>query len=252
MDWNPGDQVLHPRRPDWGRGIVQPGMAHTRVNVSFANAGMKVIDLKIVQLMAWTASEDLRDSASSAGDRKTLKLMKPNRLLAPKVFNSEFVFEYPPAWRQFFDEGSLVQDWFKAYPDVFSEDEYEYALDNSNKKRLFYQWLGAALVKEQFKFPSLVNWAAPFIERAQKKVKELLGEEKYDLLKSEKPVYWRDAPELMVYRLDGSKVSLILLHEEGKKLDMKRLEGVVKLKEILGLDVFCIRLRAKEHVHILQ
>jgi hypothetical protein len=252
MDWNPGDQVLHPRRPDWGRGIIQPGAAQTRVNVSFANAGMKVIDLKIVELLAWSASDDLRNSAAATGERKILKLMKPNRLLAPKVFNSEFVFEYPPAWRQFFDEGSLIQDWFRAYPDVFTEEEYEYALDNSNKKRLFHQWLGAALVKEQFKFPSLINWAAPFLENTQKKVKHLLGDERMELIRKEKPVYWRDAPELMVYRVDGSKVSLILLHIEGTKIDIKRLEGVVNIRKLIDIDVFCIRLRAKDHVHILH
>jgi hypothetical protein len=48
-EFEPGDYVRHPKKPDWGLGQVQTAIG-TRVTVMFENAGKVVVDTSIVVL----------------------------------------------------------------------------------------------------------------------------------------------------------------------------------------------------------
>jgi Protein of unknown function (DUF3553) len=48
-EFEPGDYVRHPKKPDWGLGQVQTAIG-TRVTVMFENAGKVVMDTGIVVL----------------------------------------------------------------------------------------------------------------------------------------------------------------------------------------------------------
>jgi len=48
-DYEPGQRVRHPQRPDWGMGQVQ-SVTGTRVTVNFENAGKVLINAALVVL----------------------------------------------------------------------------------------------------------------------------------------------------------------------------------------------------------
>jgi hypothetical protein len=48
-EFEPGDYVRHPKKPEWGLGQVQTAIG-TRVTVMFENAGKVVMDTSIVVL----------------------------------------------------------------------------------------------------------------------------------------------------------------------------------------------------------
>ena len=48
-DYEPGQRVRHPQRPDWGDGQVQ-SVAGQRVTVNFENAGKLLINAAVVAL----------------------------------------------------------------------------------------------------------------------------------------------------------------------------------------------------------
>jgi hypothetical protein len=48
-EFEPGDYVRHPKKPDWGLGQVQTAIG-PRVTVMFENAGKIVVDTDIVVL----------------------------------------------------------------------------------------------------------------------------------------------------------------------------------------------------------
>ncbi|GBQ31668.1 hypothetical protein AA13594_2145 [Gluconacetobacter azotocaptans DSM 13594] len=45
----PGQSVIHPDHPEWGRGQVQSAVAH-RVTVNFENQGKVLIDASVITL----------------------------------------------------------------------------------------------------------------------------------------------------------------------------------------------------------
>ena len=48
-DYEPGQRVQHPQRPEWGLGQVQ-SVTGTRVTVNFENAGKVLINAAVVAL----------------------------------------------------------------------------------------------------------------------------------------------------------------------------------------------------------
>ena len=44
-----GDFVVHPGRPDWGKGQVQ-SVIGSRITVNFENSGKKLINAKLINL----------------------------------------------------------------------------------------------------------------------------------------------------------------------------------------------------------
>jgi hypothetical protein len=50
-EWEPGQYVSHPARPDWGIGLVQSAVGH-RVTVMFEHAGKVMVDTNNVTLRA--------------------------------------------------------------------------------------------------------------------------------------------------------------------------------------------------------
>ncbi|MBU6397450.1 MAG: DUF3553 domain-containing protein [Rhodospirillales bacterium] len=48
-DYEPGQYVRHPQRPDWGLGQVQSAVGH-RVTVNFEHAGKVLVDTRLVTL----------------------------------------------------------------------------------------------------------------------------------------------------------------------------------------------------------
>lgn len=49
MDYEPGQRVRHPGRPDWGLGQVQSVVGH-RVTVNFEEAGKVLVNVAVVAL----------------------------------------------------------------------------------------------------------------------------------------------------------------------------------------------------------
>ncbi len=48
-EYEPGQYVRHPQKPEWGLGQVQTAIGH-RVTVMFENAGKVLIDTSVVRL----------------------------------------------------------------------------------------------------------------------------------------------------------------------------------------------------------
>jgi len=57
QNWEPGDLVRHPDRPDWGLGQVQSAIAD-RITVNFEHAGKVVILSSVVALSAVDPSDE--------------------------------------------------------------------------------------------------------------------------------------------------------------------------------------------------
>ena len=49
IDYAPGAIVVHPDRPDWGRGQVQSAIG-SRVTVNFEHAGKQLVNVSVVPL----------------------------------------------------------------------------------------------------------------------------------------------------------------------------------------------------------
>ena len=66
-----GDEVVHPRRPEWGRGVVRSAVVvrhedgSQRLEVQFANAGRKTVNTAVAPLLPAGAATST--SAASAG-----------------------------------------------------------------------------------------------------------------------------------------------------------------------------------------
>jgi len=50
LDYEPGDKVINPNNKEWGIGQVQT-IINGKVTVNFENAGKKVINTNIIQLI---------------------------------------------------------------------------------------------------------------------------------------------------------------------------------------------------------
>ena len=71
-----GDVVIHPKRPEWGRGVVarvetisQDGRPAQRLHVRFANEGLKVINTGIAPVMPADEGAGMADSGMNAAGR---------------------------------------------------------------------------------------------------------------------------------------------------------------------------------------
>lgn len=49
MEYEPGQRVRHPARPDWGLGQVQSVVGH-RVTVNFEEAGKVLVNVAVIAL----------------------------------------------------------------------------------------------------------------------------------------------------------------------------------------------------------
>ena len=67
----------------------------------------------------------------------------------------ELTFLFDPGRRANFADGSLVDEWHEAYPDMFDKDDYRLA--RSQPGNHFFEWLAAVLLRESTGYCSLVE-----------------------------------------------------------------------------------------------
>jgi hypothetical protein len=67
----------------------------------------------------------------------------------------ELTFVFDPVRRARFADGSLVDQWYEAYGDMFDDDDYRLA--RSQPGNHFFEWLTAVLLRESTGYYSLVE-----------------------------------------------------------------------------------------------
>lgn len=246
--WKAGDFVIHPRRQEWGRGVVQPNSISPKFKIIFETAGLKTIDTSLVALRAWDAN---LDQVAKTGEQRKTRLKPARTPKYPQYFNREWEFEYITAWKKFWKEGGMPRDWADQYPQLFLDQDLQSALeqDGSGKPGVFYAWLGSILVWEQFHFPSQMAWARPHLRKRRDQIMGTAQNQKFETLLNEHE--WSAFPQNMVFRQDFSKFSLVLVVEDEKPIADKRLQAVRKVRQILGVEVDLVRVRSEKFQHIM-
>ncbi len=67
----------------------------------------------------------------------------------------ELTFLFDPGRRANFADGSLVDEWYEAYRDMFDKDDYRLA--RSQPGNHFFEWLAAVLLRESTGYYSLIE-----------------------------------------------------------------------------------------------
>lgn len=245
--WSVGSEVLHPRRPEWGKGRVQAAVGPQKYRILFESAGLKTLDVALVPLRAWNAE---LDHVARTGEKRKVRMKSARQRVYPTSFPREWEFEYISAWRKFWLDGGLPREWADAYPMLFLDQDLQNALDEQGggKKGHFYAWLGAMLVWEQFHFPAQMAWALPSGQAAQRRA-QILGSHALALESLLKKFPWLDFPQLLIFKEDFSKFSFVLIVEDSAKILPAKLQTVKELTQ-MGFEVDLIRVRPEKFQHI--
>lgn len=247
QNWNIGDQVMHPRRLEWGCGVVQAGSLAPKFKIIFATAGLKTIDTSIVPLRAYVAGVD---QVAKTGEERKNRMKSARTPKYPNLFNREWEFETVTAWKKFWLEGGMVHEWADKYPMLFLENDRLAAFekDGRGKAGFYLPWLAAILVWERFHYGSQLAWARPHFAKRRL---QIMGSKAKDFEALGEAYAWTDFPQIMIFLEDFSKCSAVMIAEDSKPLSVGRMAAVKALRKI-GLEVDLIRVRNEQFTHILS
>lgn len=246
QDWKVGDQVMHPRRLEWGMGTVQPGSLAPKFKIIFATAGLKTIDTSLVPLRAFQIQIDQK---AKGGESRKSRLKPVSTPREARLFHKEWSFEYISAWKKFWKEGGQVHEWAEQYPLIFMEKDRlaAFEADGRGKASQFLPWMASILVWESFHLPSQMAWARPHLEKRRAQLMGPKAEAFENLLKEHA---WQNFPQLLVFLEDFSKCTAVYLSEDQQKITKEKAAAILALKKI-GIEVDWIRVKPEHFVHIL-
>lgn len=67
----------------------------------------------------------------------------------------KLTFPFHPSQRARFADGSLAEEWYGAYPEIFDKEDYRLA--RSQPGNHFFEWLAAVLFRESMGYCSLIE-----------------------------------------------------------------------------------------------
>ncbi len=172
MSYQPGDKVLHPKRPEWGVGTILPKTTEQIWVVHFSTAGEKQLRRDLVVFDKWdpnSGKPEIKSELKSFAWQE-----KPS--YQPKFFVKEFSYAYPPRYEKDFIEGPLALEWSRKWPILFDELDVE-ALGYNNKAK-FYHWMAAVLSFANLGWNSTqIHWNRLEINNRKQLLVDLWGEE---------------------------------------------------------------------------
>lgn len=151
----------------------------------------------------------------------------------------ELTFPYHPSQRERFKDGSLVDEWYRAYPDIFDENDYRIARNQPGYH--FFEWLAAVLLRESMGYCSLIE-----------KYETAGHEEKFNTFQSTvDPAVFKDVmanrvglPDLFVYRPGTNDWFFCEVKGGPDDLSDVQKERHIQLEELSKRPVRILRLRA--------
>lgn len=142
------DKLTHPKRPEWGLGVVQRVISDSKILVHFSHVGMKTIAHRVVKL-----KREGDEAVIPVGNTIFLNL-KPRVVkqpVAPSLFDDELEVEYKRGLEQEFVRGFLADDWAGEFGEVYDEADRAHALNKLGRTREnFWVWLGALAVFRRY------------------------------------------------------------------------------------------------------
>lgn len=118
-------------------------------------------------------------------------------------------YEYHPRQRERFRTGILLEEWYKAYPFIFDEQDAKIARNQTGATMNyhFFEWLAAVLLYQSFGFYSLVEqYEFKSHKRKQDILRGVLSDELFHLITDHEAIFGGvQAPDLFVYSPDYSE-----------------------------------------------
>jgi hypothetical protein len=227
-----GSKVRHPKCPDWGVGEVLSEEKSNKLEVLFENAGIKVISLLHINLEPF-----IPGAAPTYGSPliRNLKMTRLSKCRLPDPFKEEYVHSLNPGLGGLFREGSLVQEWRDMFPDIFDDDDMEYALSPSGSGvRNLNRWLAAVLFKKQFQCEVLLG--SCFLsshKEKQRKLRLMLNISEHNQLQlwnqDRQP---REFPDLLVNLPGIQHRFFVSVGDTGEKPDSPLIKGFSDLHQL--------------------
>ena len=161
------------------------------------------------------------------------------------MFREIGVFEFHPAQRLRYMDGSLREQWAKTYPDIFDARDIESAKTQGRAGYHFNEWLAAVILYQSFGYLSLIEkYELPSHERKHELFRRLLPKKLYESVLDYTGIYrGTQAPDLLVYAPDFS--SWFFCEVKGKGDSLKPLQKAYfeHLVDISGQDIGLVRIK---------
>ncbi len=243
-----GDKVVHPKRPEWGVGIVQPGAPADSWLVDFSTAGRKKLKRDIVILQLWDANQM---NAEQKSETKSFS-MKKVQPYQPKFFSEEYHYKYPPTYLSDFLKGGIGLEWARKHPELFDENDIEFLDSPAPKLRKFKSWLGAVLLKHHTQWNSLQpSWV--FQNQKNKQavlVESLTLNAIVDLKSFEKQHTFKHMPTLWAFDSVYHRKAMIWVKENGESFSPEEISLIKELVQKHSLPQILIRIEPIAKLHV--
>ena len=150
----------------------------------------------------------------------------------------EFVFTYDSNQRLRFREGSLRDEWWRRYPELFDEDDLRLAKNQPYTH--FFEWLAAVLLYEATGYLSLLEkYETACHERKVDVFKETVPRPVFEYVMANRA----GIPDLFVYAPDRSNWFFCEVKGASDVLDQRQCLRAAELRAITGKEVGLLWLR---------
>lgn len=148
----------------------------------------------------------------------------------------DLTFNYHPALRAQFADGSLVEKWRNAYADMFDADDYRLAKRQSDYH--FFEWLAAVLFRESTGYYSLLEKYETHPEKI-KIFSEKVDPETFKFVMSHRA----GIPDLFLYRPDKDEWFFCEVKGGPDRVSARQRDIQECLEKVSGREIRILRLR---------
>ena len=246
MSFEPGDKVVHPKRPEWGVGTVLPQTSPQIWVVHFSTAGEKQLRRDLVKFEKW--NEDSQKAEVKSELKSFTWKEKPS--YQPKFFPREFSYSYPPKYKSEFIGGGLSNEWARKWPILFNELDVESLSVNNVAK--FYSWLGSILVFSNLNWTSFqIQWNRLTNNNHDKLLADLWGQEWLDFaLAHQEEFGYKSMPGVVAFDTVYHRKALIWIKESDEVFTKEQISFIKKSVKEFQVENFIVRVAERARFDI--